>query len=113
MSDEKLPQDGMEDYEADIISLLDEEGEEHIFEVLDAADIGDVHYLAVVPHAEDPITLLEEDAELLIFRVGEEDGEEVLDFVEDEAELEKVSSVFAERLSELYDIDVEGWGEEG
>ena len=112
MSDNNLPQDGMEEYEADILSLVDEEGEEHTFEVLDAADVGDAHYLAVVPYAEDPTEQLMEDAELLIFRVGEEDGEEVLDFVDDKDELEAVSRVFADRLAELYDIDVEDLTEE-
>lgn len=41
-------------------------------------------------------------------RVGEEDGEEYLDVVDDDEELYEVSDMFARRLEELYDIDLNG-----
>ena len=40
-------------------------------------------------------------------RVGEEDGEEYLDVVDDDEELYEVSELFAHRLEELYDIDLD------
>ena len=40
-------------------------------------------------------------------RVGEENGEEYLDVVEDDNEVYEVGAMFAQRLSELYDIDPE------
>lgn len=94
-----------EDYEPDLITLSDEDGNEYTFEVIDAADLNDTRYLAMVPYAEDDSTLLEEDLDLILMRVSEEDGEEFLDEVEDEKELFEVSNMFAERLSDLYDID--------
>ncbi|MCM1150259.1 MAG: DUF1292 domain-containing protein [Butyricicoccus sp.] len=96
--------EALESYEQDILTLTDEDGEEFRFEVIDAADYNDEHYLAVVPFEEDPAKQLEEDAELVIMRVGDEDGEEYLDVVEDEEELAAVSEMFANRLEELYDI---------
>jgi len=75
--------------------------------VIDAADFNDERYLAVVPYAEDSKEKLEEDASLIIMRVGEEDGEEYLDVVDDDEELYEVSELFAHRLEELYDIDLD------
>ena len=37
------------DYEADLISVLDDEGNEHEFEIIDTIDIDDRHYVALLP----------------------------------------------------------------
>ena len=98
-----MPQDEqLDDYSPDLITLTDEDGKEFSFEV------NDERYLAVVPYAEDSTEQLEEDANLIIMRVGEEDGEEYLDVVDDDEELYEVSDMFARRLEELYDIDLNG-----
>ena len=103
MPDMELP----EDYSPDILTLTDEDGKEFSFEVIDAADFNDERYLAVVPYAEDSKERLEEDAELILMRVGDEEGEEYLDVVDDDDELAAVSELFAHRLEELYDIDLD------
>ena len=104
-----MPQDEqLDDYSPDLITLTDEDGKEFSFEVIVAADYNDERYLAVVPYAEDSTEQLEEDANLIIMRVGEEDGEEYLDVVDDDEELYEVSDMFARRLEELYDIDLNG-----
>ncbi|MGD9559359.1 MAG: DUF1292 domain-containing protein [Oscillospiraceae bacterium] len=97
-----------DDYDPDILTLEDEDGKEHVFEVIDAADIGDKRYLAMVPHFEDSAAILDEDAEMemVIMRVNEEDGDEYLDLVDDEDELASVGDVFITRLQELFDIDL-------
>lgn len=103
-----MPQDEhLDDYSPDIITLTDEDGKEFSFEVIDAADYNDVRYLAVVPYAEDSTELLEEDANLIIMRVGEEDNEEYLDVVDDDDELYEVSAMFENRLRDLYNIDLD------
>lgn len=113
MSDTKRPPEPLDtEYEPDILTLEDEEGQQHSFEVLDAADIGDDHYLAMVPYHEDPAVRLAEDAEMVIMKVGEEDGEEVLDPVDDDEELGRVGRVFIERLADVYDIDLDALEEE-
>lgn len=98
----------MEEYTPDILTLTDEDGKEFSFEVIDAADYNDERYLAVIPYAENSNEQLEEDANLIIMKVGEEDGEEFLDVVDDDEELYEVGAMFAERLSELYDIEEDG-----
>ena len=79
---------------------------EHECEVIDAADYNGEHYLAVVPYVADPEKMLEEDAQVVIMRTVEENGEEFLDIVDDDEELAAVSEVFASRLEELYDIEL-------
>ena len=104
-----MPQDEqLDDYSPDLITLTDEDGKEFSIEVIAAAAYNDERYLAVVPYAEDSTEQLEEDANLIIMRVGEEDGEEYLDVVDDDEELYEVSDMFARRLEELYDIDLNG-----
>lgn len=96
-----------ENYDPDLITLEDEDGEEHVFEVLDAADVDDIHYLALVPYFEDPAQQLDDDAELLLMRVGEENGEEYLDVVDDQQELVRVGQIFLDRLADVYDVDLD------
>ena len=96
-----------DDFGPTFLSVTDEDGQEFSFEVLDAADHNGERYLAVVPYAENSKEKLEEDASLIIMRVGEEDGEEYLDVVDDDEELYEVSELFAHRLEELYDIDLD------
>ncbi len=95
-------------YEPDLMTLEDEAGQKHTFEVLDATDIDGERYFAMAPYAEDPKKALENDGTLLFMRLVEEEGEEeYLDIVEDEAELANVLDVFSNRLNKLYDIDVD------
>ncbi len=94
-----------EEYEADLISLVDDEGNESWFEIIDEANLGEVRYIALVPHIEDEQEMLESDVDLLIMRVSEEGEFEHYDTVEDDEELYAISDVFANRLADSYDID--------
>ncbi len=95
------------DYTPDLITLLDEDDKEHEFEVIDALDYNDEHYMALVPYAPDPAESLEQDAELIIMRVDvDEQDEEYLSIVEDDEELYNVSKLFEERLRDIFDIDI-------
>lgn len=96
-----------DDYEPDLLTLEDEAGQEHVFEVVDATDIGDERYLAMAPYTEDPDERLAGEATLLFMRVVTDGEDEYLDIVEEEDELDTVLEVFYNRLSELYDIDLE------
>ena len=86
-----------EEYQPDLMTLEDEDGNEVTFEVIDALDHKGVHYLAVVEYAE--------DAQLVILSVGEDDEGEYLDVVEDDETLLEVSKLFEQRLSDDYEID--------
>ena len=96
-----------EEFDNDLLTVTDEDGTEHSFEVLDAVDYNDERYLAVVPVAENDEELMQEDLNLVIMKVTEEDGEEFLDIVDDDEEFYNVGEVFAQRLSDLYDVEIE------
>ena len=92
-------------YNPDIISLTDDEGNEYTFEVLDAIESEDGRYLALLPVNSDPKKQLEDSGELVIVKVGEEDGEEYLYPIEDDDEYDFVADAFIERLQDLFEID--------
>ena len=92
-----------EEYQPDLMTLEDEDGNEVTFEVIDALDYKGVHYLAVVEYTENEEDA--EDAQLVILSVGEDDEGEYLDVVEDDETLLEVSKLFEQRLSDDYEID--------
>ena len=104
MSDEiKNPNTEDEEYQPDLMTLEDEDGNEVTFEVIDALDHKGVHYMAVVEYTENEEDA--EDAQLVILSVGEDDEGEYLDVVEDDETLLEVSKLFEQRLSDDYEID--------
>ena len=104
MSDEiKNPNTEDEEYQPDLMTLEDEDGNEVTFEVIDALDHKGVHYLAVVEYTENEEDA--EDAQLVILSVGEDDEGEYLDVVEDDETLLEVSKLFEQRLSDDYEIE--------
>ena len=103
MSDELSPE-MLEEATPDLLTLEDEDGKEVTFEVIDATEVNGTRYLAVIPYQEDPESL-QEDAELILMRIGTDEEGEYLDIVDDDEELLTVGKVFEERLSAMYDID--------
>lgn len=103
MSDELSPE-MLEEAAPDLLTLEDEDGKEVTFEVVDATEVNGTRYLAVIPYQEDPESL-QEDAELILMRIGTDDEGEYMDIVDDDEELITVGKVFEERLRAMYDID--------
>lgn len=103
MSDELSPE-MLEEAKPDLLTLEDEDGQEVTFEVIDATEVNGTRYLAVIPYQEDPDSL-QEDAELILMRIGTDDEGEYMDIVDDDEELLTVGKVFEERLRAMYDID--------
>ena len=103
MSDELSPE-MLEEAAPDLLTLEDEDGKEVTFEVIDATEVNGTRYLAVIPYQEDPESL-QEDAELILMRIGTDDEGEYMDIVDDDEELLTVGKVFEERLRAMYDID--------
>jgi len=93
------------DYNPDLITLADDDGKEYTFEVLDAIETDDGRYLALLPTYADPKKMLEESGELVIVKVGEEDGEEYYYEIEDDDEYETVADAFIDRLEDYFEID--------
>ena len=99
MAEEIKNPNAEEEYQPDLMTLEDEDGNEVTFEVIDALDHKGVHYMAVVEYAEDEEDV-NEDAQLVILSVGEDSEGEYLDVVEDDETLLEVSKLFEKRLSD-------------
>ena len=93
------------EYNPDLITLADDDGKEYTFEVLDAIETDDGRYLALLPTYADPKKMLEESGELVIVKVGEEDGEEYYYEIENDDEYEMVADAFIDRLEDFFEID--------
>ena len=96
-----------ENYNPDIVSVVDEDGVEHTFEELDRIETDDARYVALLPVYDEAEDILDDDGELIILKVNEEDGETYLEPTEDEDEFNEIGSIFEERLSDLFDIHEE------
>lgn len=89
------------DYNPDIITVTDDNGQEHTFEVLDRIETDDAKYAALVPVYDEPEEMLEDDGELIVLRVEEqEDGETYLCPIEDDNEFDEIGAIFEERLQD-------------
>lgn len=96
-----------DEFGTDILTLVDDEGNEHEFEILDVIDNEDGCYYALLPTFEDPQSTVESDGTYYIFEAIEENGEQQLAEVEDEALLDKLAEIFEGRFEELYGADDE------
>lgn len=88
----------------DLLTLVDDEGVEHQFEVIDTLEIEDDRYIALIPVYDDAEDAVEDDGELILLKSEMEGEEEFLVAIEDEEEFNKVSEIFLDRLDEYYDI---------
>lgn len=93
-----------EEYGNDFITLVDENGIEREFEIVDSLVTENNEYFALIP-TETPENVANDDGELFILKVVEDNGEEFLEPIEDDEEYEEISEIFIDRLEELYDFD--------
>jgi uncharacterized protein YrzB (UPF0473 family) len=92
------------EFTPDLITLLDEDGNELEFEILDSAEMDDAEYLALVPLEDENAEPGDEADELVILKVVTDGEESLLEVIEDEDEFERVSAFFVKRLSETYEF---------
>ena len=92
-----------DEFGADLLTLVDDEGNEHEFEVLDVIDNEEGCFYALLPTFEDPQSEVESDGAYYIFEAIEEDGEQQLAEVEDDELLDRLAEEFESRFEELYD----------
>lgn len=91
------------EYNPDIVSVIDENGEEHIFEELDRIETDEARYVALIPVYDEAEEILEDDGEIILLKVEEEaNGDTYLCPIEDAKEFDEVQSIFEERLEELF-----------
>ncbi len=104
-----MDNDFMNDFENEdenaplIVSVIDEDGEEHIFEELDTLEIDDNEYVALLPIYDDDVT--DEDGELIILKRNYDGDEIYLEPIEDENEFMKIGRMFEERLADMFEFN--------
>ena len=96
-----------EEYNPDIITLSDDEGNEFSFEVLDAVETDQGRYLALLPVYETPEDMVDDSGELVVLKVFEENGEEYYEEIEDDDEYDTVADIFVDRLQDAFEIEEE------
>lgn len=89
----------MTEIQDDIITLVDEEGKEHDFMVLDIITVNESEYAIMVP-TDQEIDADADEQEAVIFRIDDNDGEQMLTVVEDDEEWDAVAAAW-EDMSEM------------
>jgi uncharacterized protein YrzB (UPF0473 family) len=97
----------MNEFTADLYTLVDEEGEEVRFELVDVMDYEDSRYYAMTPYIEDEADSLEGDAEIIILRSEMDGEEEVLVTLDDDNLYDKIGNLFLERINAEFDDEEE------
>ena len=93
-----------EEFNPDLVSVVDEDGVEHIFEELDRIETDDARYVALLPVYDDAEDILDDDGEIIILKVEEEkNGDTYLCPIEDAKEFDEIQSIFEERLADLFE----------
>ena len=91
--------EGEMDFENEIVTLTDEEGEENDFEVIDSLTIDGSDYLALVP-------VDSETDEYIILKVAkDENDDDILVTIDDDDEFDRVADRFDEEIMAEYDYD--------
>ncbi len=89
---------------SDIVSVVDDDGTEHLFEEIDRIETEDgKRYVALLPIYDDAAEILDDDGDVFILKVIEENGETYLVQIEDEKEFNEIGNIFEDRLIELYE----------
>ena len=85
------------DFEEEVFTLTDEEGNESDFEFIGRIELGENTYVALVPVDGD-------EEEYVILKVDkDENGEEYLSTIEDDEEFDKAADAFEDEfMSEIY-----------
>ena len=93
---------------SDIVSVVDDDGTEHLFEEIDRIETDDGRYIALLPVYTEAEEILDGDGELIILQVIEDEtGETYLEPIEDEAVFNEIGEIFEERLADYFEFDEE------
>lgn len=87
-----------EEYGANFITVTDDEGNEFELEHLDTMEFRGQTYMAFFPAVEEGAEVDEEEMGLILLKVIQENGEEILSTLDDDDEVEAVYGAFMEEL---------------
>lgn len=94
------------DLDQNILTLVDEDGAEHEFEIVDSFEDAGENYIALVPVFDTADDLLDDSGELVVLKVVPEgEDEEYLEAIENEEEFDRISAIFIERLKDSFDFE--------
>lgn len=92
------------EFTPDLITLIDDEGNEHNFEILDKIENDKGEYYALYPVFDNPEDSVNDSGEYYIMEVVvNDDGEEELAEIDDEKLLDSLAETFESRFEELFD----------
>lgn len=91
-----------EEFNPDLVSVIDEDGVEHIFEELDRIETDNGRYVALLPVYDEAEDIIDDDGEIIILQVEEENGETFLAPIEDQKVFDEIVQIFEERLQDLF-----------
>ena len=94
-----------EESDDSVITLVDENGVEHEFEIADVLEESGKYYMALIPVFDTAEDLLDDTGELVVLKVVADGAQEYLEAIEDEEEFNHVSNLFMERLGDEYDFE--------
>lgn len=97
----------LDDVSPDLLTIEDEEGNTHEFEIIDQLDYENQSYVALIPAIDEDEEFDDEHGELIILKSEIVEEEEFLSAIEDEDEFNKIAAIFMERLSEEFQFDEE------
>ena len=61
--------------------------------------------MAITEYRDDAEDIVEADYEVIILKVAEENGDEYLEEIEDEAEYNEVSEILMNKIEQQYDVE--------
>ncbi len=96
------------EYGADLVTVVDENGVQHTFEELDRIETDEGRFIALLPVYTEAEEILDDDGELIILSVNDDgDGEIYLEPIEDDKLYNKIGELFEERLADYYEFEEE------
>jgi len=96
-----------EDFGNDIVTVLDENGVEHVFEELDRIETDEGKFVALIPVYDESEELLSDSGELIVLKVDEDGNEVYLEPIEDDDLFNKIGNIFEERLQDIFEFEDE------
>ncbi len=93
-----------EEFGNDFVVLLDDDGNEIEYEMIDAVEVDDQKYVALLPVPDESEEVLDEDYQIVMLKMAPEEEGDYLLTIDNEEEFNKVWAIFEERLSDDYDI---------
>ncbi len=93
-----------EEMEPTLVTMMDEDGNEHEFEHVDSFPFNGETYVVLIP-TEEEVAAGEADEVLFFTLHVDEEGNEELNFVEDEMELDMAFEEFKKRMADDFDFE--------